>query len=374
MESNDDQKYYNYPISKFLDKDLTILDDVSEYAKIFLCVYKIDTHGKYPFIQYILSNNSGYDKLSIPFMLNYNSLNNENLLLYVKVFLSGILKINDFEEFNEKSEFNGFREFQENLYLFFDISRYDCHVDDTYSSSYARFTLLDEIINHRNVCGIPICMETTKFFVKNDILNYLYDINGNTYDNPIVGYVGKPTLQKLNFVSIFGESAKNKSAILGPYYYFTDFNSAIRQGGWSHNYKPEYLNDRLITDNDNGRYLSGGIVRFALFTGKIKHIENMPNDEIDNSEIKKERLKDPELNEKYEIATLRISDHDGLWSKKYDSVYLGDIELDDGSFVEDTPMLVLKEYNQQFPLSYHYIDKKKLGVKFDPDTNNYGIV
>ena len=219
-----------------------------------------------------------------------------------------------------------------------------------------------------------ISSETINFFIDNNSVNYLYDSKNELYEIPIVGFVGKQTPEKMNFVFIFGESAKNKSAILGPYYYFTGFNTAVRQGGWSDNYRPEYIYNKLVTDNENGRYTKGGIVRFALFTGKTKYIENMPNNPIDESEIKKQRLNDNCLNQNYEVQTLRISDHDGIWSTTYDSAYLGNIELDDGSFVSDTPMIVLKEYNQQVPLSCHYIDKSKLKDIFEPNSNNYGIV
>jgi hypothetical protein len=221
---------------------------------------------------------------------------------------------------------------------------------------------------------MPIAHDTTMFFLKNKSINYIYDIDSEAYEIPIVGYVGKPTPEKLNFVLTFGENAKNKSAILGPYFYFTDFNNAIRQGGWSKNYKPEESYGKLITDNEYGRYVKGGIVRFALFGGKTKYIENMPNSSNDDSEIKKQRLEDTNLNHNREILTLRITDHDGLWSNIYDSAYLADIELDDGSFLDDTPMLVIKEYSQQVPLSFHYIDKTKLQDRFNPNDYSYGIV
>ena len=100
----------------------------------------------------------------------------------------------------------------------------------------------------------------------------------------------------------------------------------------------------------------------------------MPNFPNDESNIKKERLNDLSLDQKYEILTLRISDHDGTWSKSYDSAYLGNIELDDGSFIKEAPMIVLREYNQQIPLSYHFINKNKLTEKYEPNNHNYGIV
>jgi hypothetical protein len=288
--------------------------------------------------------------------------------------LSGILQLTNFQEFSEKIEFDGFYEYLNNLYLFFDMSNFESNIDDTYSYSPVRFALIEEIVNHRNICNMQISNDTCSFFLKNKSINYIYNDKYEPYEIPIVGYVGKPTPEKMNFVLTFGESAKNKSGILGPYYYFTDFYHAIRQGGWSKDYKPEKMYDKLITDNENGRFIKGGIIRFALFSGRTKYIENMPNDPNDESEIKKQRMQDPNLNTNHEILTLRISDHDGLWANSYDSVYLSNIELDDGTLLEDTPVLVIKDYNQQIPLSCHYIDKTKLHEKFNTNDYSYGIV
>ena len=367
MENN--QMHYNYPIKNFLVKEI----DTNNHCEIILCVYTINTSGRYPFIQYLLSNNM-FNNLALPVLPAFSSFSKNNLTAYSKVFLSGILQVDNFEEFNREIEFDGFYEYEQKLYLFFDASKCKLNIDDTYISSPLRFALIDEIINHFYICNMMISSETVNFFINNDSINYLYNDKNEVYENPIVGYVGKQTPEKTNFVFTFGESAKNKSAILGPYYYFTDFNHAIRQGAWSHNYKPEHIYDKLVTDNENGRYAKGGIIRFALFTGKTKYIENMPNSSIDDSDMKKQRLNDTCLNQNYEVQTLRISDHDGIWANTYDSAYLGNIELDDGSFVQGTPMIVLKEYNQQVPLSFHYIDKNKLNDKFESNSDNYAIV
>jgi hypothetical protein len=375
MENNEVVEInYNYPVKNILIKDVTSFPDTSNYAQIILCVYKINTSGKYPFLQYLLSKLNGYKSLVLPVLPIYSSFNKNNLIAYSKVFLSSLLQVIDFENFGNKVDFDGFYEYSNNLYLFFDVSNYEINIDDTYSYNPVRFALIDEIINHRNICNIPISNDTCMFFLKNKSINYIYNDKYEAYEIPIVGYVGKPTPEKMNFVLTFGESAKNKSEILGPYYYFTDFYNAIRQGGWSKDYKPEKIYDKLITDNENGRYIKGGIVRFALFGGKTKYIENMPNDPNDESEIKKQRIQDPNLNTNHEILTLRISDHDGLWANSYESAYLCNIELDDGSLLEGSHVLVIKEYNQQVPLSCHYIDKTKLHEKFNPNDYSYGIV
>ena len=367
--------HYNYAFKHFLIEDLDVIPNVTQCQQIMLCVYKINTHGKYPFIQYLLSNN-GFDLMSLPVLPIFSTFNKDSLISYSKVFLSGILNVDNFEEFNKTIVFDGFYDYNNNLNLFFDTTKCNLHIDETYSSTSVRFALMDEILNHCSLCNIKIKEETTRFFINNASINYLHDEHNKVYDTPIVGFVGKTTPSKVNFTYIFGESAKNKSAILGPYFYFTDFNYAIRQGGWSHDYKPEYMHDKLITDNEHGRYVKGGIIRFALFTGNTKYIENMPNDPVDESQIKKQRLNDPNLNRTYEMLTLRISDHDGLWSNTFDSVYLGNIELDDDIFLKEKPIIVVKDYNQQVPLSSHYIDKNKLGETFNPNPNDcsYGIV
>jgi hypothetical protein len=229
------------------------------------------------------------------------------LVSYSKVFLSGLLNVDVFEEFNNNLSFDGYYEYKENLYMFFDVTKCDISVDETYSSNNVRFALTDEILNHKHVCNIPISSDTIDFFLKNPSLNFIFNEYNQEYEIPIVGYVGKKTPEQVNFTYVFGEPRRDKLSIFGANYYFTDFKNAIRQGGWTDKYQPEYLYNKLITDNENGRSIKGGIVRFALYIGNINYIENnidLPNDD---STIKKDRLNDNTLNVNYEKMTLRIS-------------------------------------------------------------------
>lgn len=323
---------YNYPIKNFLVKDVSLISDTSSYSQIILCVYTINTSGKYPFLQYLLVNN-GFNILSLPSLPIYNEFKKENLSSYSKVYLSGVLQVENFTSFDETIVLDGFYEYEENLYLFFDITKYDLSLDEYHTTSVARMALIDEITNHRHLSNITISPYTAHFFSKNSAINFICDKNNKPYEIPIVGYVGKQTIEKMNFTYIFGETARNKSAPFGPYYYFTDYSNAISQEG------------------------TRGIVRFALFIGNTKYIQNSPNDPIDESLIKKERINDKNLDQKYEILTLRITDHDGLWANTYDTLYLGKVELDDGNFIEDYPVIVIKEYCQQVTLTSHFIDR-----------------
>lgn len=343
--------YYNYPIKNILNKDITNITDLENIENINLCVYTINTNGKYPFLQYLLENN-GLNYLTLPNLSKSILYDINSIVPYSIVYLSGLIQTNSFDEFKNEICFDGFYYYDTELYLFFDITKCKNNLDEIYSNN-ARFGLIDEIINQKNICNIPIDKYIIKFFIDNKSIFYLYNELNEIYELPIVGYVGKYTENKLKFTSIFGESAKDKTSILGPYFYFTDFNNSINQ-----------FKNSNITD-----YNKPGIVRFALFTGLTKYIENVPNSCIDESSIKKQRLKDESLNSKNEYLTLKISDHDGLWANFYDSVFLNNIELDDGSFLTNLPMIVLKEYQQQVPLTYHYINPNTLLSSNDKNIN-----
>lgn len=328
MENEDKQISYDYIVnSGLMEKDFGTIESV-DFENIYICAYHINTSARCPFLRYMLCPESETGEL------NFQKVDMRwryNLLSCTTMFLSGLL--------NKESSaisFKGFYEFAGSLYLFFDVSNIDIDcIDDIYAQSEIRFGLLDEIVNYGHICGIMVAKSLTRFFTQNDSLLFLYEKSSNApYEVPQVAFVGKSTENKLKFVSIFGESAQNKEAILGPYYYFTNFENAMKE--------------------------SNGIVRFAVFTGQTKHLENLSDDPCDDSVIKAHLVRD--CRDKVEIMTCRISDHDGLWTRTYDSVYLANMEMDDGTLLPNTPMLVVKEYNQQVPLSYHYVNKLSTGI------------
>lgn len=318
-------KYYNYKGENLFNCEFT--QPVTLYKNVNICAYNINTSGKYPFQQFILTK-SIHDTIEFPSILVYTDFNSVELINYTKVCLFGLLNIDDFEKFNELIHFIGYYEYNNNLYLFFDITNCKSNIDYTYKNSNLWVAILDEIINQKKICDIEIDKEVTDFFIKNDELCFLIDDNNVNYEIPIVGYVSKEK-SKANFTYIFGESARDKNGLLGPYFYFTDLNNALHNNGEN-------------------------IIRFALFLGTTKYIQNLKNDPIDSSSIKSQRLQDNNLDKNMEYLTMRISDHDGKWAELYDSAYLGHIILDDETELKNTPIIVLKTYEQQIPLSYHY--------------------
>jgi hypothetical protein len=346
----DEHIYYNLKA-----KDLLVLDlprEIMHYDNVYVCGYTINIDGEHPFIRYLLTNSKLDPKLKFPRVPLFSNLNTPDLINYTQVCLFGLLMSEEYELFSQATHFTGFFESNNNLYVFFDITKLSLRIDDIYKNNHLWLTLVDEIVNQKCLCDIKIDYSLINFFLSNDKFCFLVDADGESFEIPVVCYVGKPT-SKLNFTFIFGEPKRDKNSIFGPYYYFTDFNNAIKGCSWS----------------ENSQYIEGGIIRFAVFTGNTKYIENDQDDPPDESDIKYQRLLDETLDQNMERLTMRISDHDGNWARNYDSIYLGCVELDNGTFI-DKPLLVVQKYKQQVPLSYHLVDKKTL----NGDIKDYSIL
>jgi len=246
--------------------------------------------------------------------------------------------------------YNGYYIFNSNIYLFYDITKCDLQLYDIYHNNSVWLVLADEIVNHKHMCNIPIHDNAVNLLSNNEELCFLVDENNKNYEIPIVGYVPKYQ-NNLSFTYTFGQTTSYKNGIFGPFFYFSDFFTSFLKYNIEEPYLPVSIKDNCSDKK--------GLVRFALFLGANKIIENYPNDTSDESDIKTQRLTDPKLDTKIEQLTMRISDHDGVWANNYDSVYLGPTELDDGAYMKCN-LLAIKKYNQQVPLSYHYIDKRTI--------------
>jgi len=334
--------YYNYKGKSRLT--LYNKKELFEYNDINICAYMVNNEKKYPFQQFLLKKSIMDFGLTFPMLQIFNNLKKNELVEYTKVCLFGLLGLDNYELFNYSIQFDGFYEYNNSLYLFFDLTKNNLQFCPTYSNSLLWLALIDEIVNHKNICNIQINEIITQLFRENQDLCFLIDENNENYDLPIISYNAHPEKQ-LNYTYIFGQLKDTKYKILGPHYYFKDYYNAYEEAG------------SLIKDNSKM-----GIVRFAIFIGNVKYIENYPNDPVDESEIKKQRLQDQNLDQNIERLTMRITDHDGKWADNYDSVYLGNLELDDGNLL-NKQLVVVKEYEQQMPLSYHLINKIPLKAK-----------
>ena len=332
-------KYYHYKGKDNLSLDFK--NESFEYNDINLFAYTVNVEKKCPFQQILLAKSTINSELIFPKIPIFNNFNNLELIDYAKSCLFGFLMLENYEEFHNLIIFDGFYECNNNLFLFFDLTKNKPDIYDVYRNSDLRFSLVNEITNNEHVCNIKINETVNQIFIENIEFCFLVDERNNYYELPVVCFSLQPE-NRLNYTYIFGQIKECKNSMLGPYYYFKDYYKLIEES----------------SDFDSKM----GLVRFAIFTGNVKYIENYPTDKIDDSEIKKQRLDDDTLNQKLERLTIRISDHDGKWADNYDSIYLGNVELDDGTFL-NKQMYVVKEYEQQFPLSFHYLNKNSLNEK-----------
>lgn len=333
-----DQPFYNYKVVSGLDMNIDEYLQTVNLDKIHICPYEISNKGKTPFLKYIFVKYEYEHELRFPNIKLQNIDKTENIINMVKIYLYNLFSMSSFDLLIETIIVNGFYMYDDEVYLFIDISKCDLVNNHIYKITDYQFVIMDEIVNHKTSLNMNICEKNADFFIENYLFTQLYNEKKEPYEIPVICYIKCPH-NKLNYTYNIGAQPADKNAILGPYYYFTDYKNVIND---------EF---NLYTDLITHDY---GIVRFAVFTGTVKYIENFHNDPCDESDIKKERINDIRLSREIEQLTIRISDHDGKWTEHFDSAYIGNIELDNGEYMKNTPILVVKNNNQQIPLSYHF--------------------
>lgn len=384
-----DNKSYYYQALECLNNDISSVYNCIDNARIHLCMYSVNTSAKNPFLEFFLIKNNQNDIypdiLCFPSFFYYRDVSNDILKESSKIQKMLLLDTSSIT-FNGYllEELNGLND----LYLFYEYNNetQNSHENDIGSGEMYRNDILwkvviDEIVNSRLVCNFPIDDVVTNFFLRNIQFMFLFknnDKNNNIiYETPTVVYHGVNE-SMLYFKYIFGIPKTNHDEIMGPFYYFTNYENAVKMSIDSYNNKcnntpnaelktetqPNILNfilDKTKTDKKIG------IIRSVIFLGVNKVPTNYPEDDVDNS-FHSSILSCID-NENVQIN--RISDHDGLWTDNYDSVYIGKLLLDNGKFINGAPLWVVKDYNQQASISYHYLSSKLLNDEWCHDKHHY---
>jgi len=300
---------YQCDLLKFLN---TNEDEINlNNNKNLLVVYTVNNENAKPFLQILFHKNVITEKQFLPSFIYLEK--EREFIDCVKDFLLGLIgrytykfigALNRPELTFENIQLDGFIEENDNNYLFFNVKNLEQYVY-FYTNSLFRqplcLGLVDEILNIGKIDNTPICLEDLCFFKKNSKLLYLTNNTGEQVETPIVGYCCKDT-KHLNFTYVFGLSG-DKNGRIGDYYYFKNYKGAM-----------EELNKNK----------EGGIIRFALFVGKMKVLMN-----------------DLECPEKNDISFQNIDDFIN-WGDHYDCVFY---------FEDKNPVWVLKDYNQEIPVS-----------------------
>ncbi len=325
-----------------LKKDIPMND----YEEVNVCIYKINQEASYPFTMFLLYK---YDNNNLSFIRINEKHKGNTLITHVLEKCRSL-----FTDQNAVIDYMGFIEENNNrLTLVIQYTSQTQGIEQvTYNTAWW-WTLPSEIINYKYILNFDINPLATTFLVKHNKLCLLYDKEGTVYETPEVGYYGN-YYKKIAAVASLGLSRQGIFSSFGPFYYFSDYTHAMRNAFWSQGGKPKKVGDKYITVDEKGRYEKGGIVRFALFVGKTKMLLGRSGDKPDDSAISQDLT---ETNE-FIKAMIKLRDNSAKWTEHYDSVRIGshEIKLKDKPTIYTNPLIALKEYEQQIPLEYYFVD------------------
>jgi hypothetical protein len=322
------QTYYVYNIKSVLKKDKLNSSDIS--SKVFICPYRVNTNGLKPFLQYLLYCDTIEEEnnqlLYFPF---FHSIKGETIQDQCTEFFNGLTN----KHFTYT--FQGTHNVGDNIYVFIELTNesFDLDTDKLFNSRENNliFCLMDEIVNSRKVFDLPIHYTVTSLLSNNPEMLYLYSSSGNPYEAPTAVYTGNYYEYSI-FNSVFGEKKSiSESSVGGNYYYFYDFNTAKKRSlEISKEDYSELDEDEIkrITVPGTGKFTRGGVVRLAIFTGKMKVI----------------------LNEDTPIFT--TPNKKDLWTEQYNSLFIGKVRLENGDFLPDVPITIIESNEQQLPLNF----------------------
>jgi len=320
-------KEYEYNAVKGLNRNYSNIGDDEIINFVF---YKVDDTGKSPFLLFGLEYLQGIS----------------NTYQFVRC------KKGEIGWIETLTSLMGYlRDEDNNVYLFH-------HIDNTQQVTTLlkimytniHFLLAEEVMNSRDIFKCKIESNVCSFFRNRPELSFLYNKYNDPYEIPSVGYVGG-NMKCYDFISRFGVIPAEPTAPFGVGYYFTNYENALEQ---SKKGNKEYLNPLFLSDT-NGLFNKSIVCRFAMFLGQMKVLLNKPEDNIDESLLKKQQLEDVDTRQHAKMS-LRITDHDSIWKMTHSSIYVGNIELDDGTSYDEGPLWCLRDYDQQNFLAFQNSD------------------
>jgi hypothetical protein len=324
---------FTYPGLHLLNNDFTDVVNNYETGNIHICAYQINNKGLSPFLQFILrkyskEHESNPDLLTFP---SFKYIKTSEISLMCKYILGIIFAC--YNSSTDLYKYKGYLNIENDIYMFYDCSEYSINNHNLYRTNDLWLVLMDEIINHNKICNFSIDEMVTQFFLNNTEFLYLKNADNINYEMPSVAYSGSHKY-KLEFISVFGVEKTINYNLADPHFFFTNYVNAINMGGWIKNIKDKlnennecpieyYGNNNKISDK-SGKYTYGGINRFALFLGKMK----VNNDTTDGV---------------------------------YNSIYINN----------ESPIWAVPTYEQQLPLTCHYIDKNGLTEFWDKNVEYF---
>lgn len=283
-----------------------------------------------------------------PFLMFFLIKQNEGLSFPQKQYTGGIPSAEmktAYEDYMQDSEFvyQGYIRNNHVVTMMYQLLSQEPHeVKLVQYDSEFMFVLIDEIVNWKKMLSFDISDTVVNLFLNNPQLIYLCK-SGKNIEVPIVAYSGEHK-NAILLETVIGKRRELQLASLGPYYYFSTYGNAMRHAIWNSSSTTD-KND--ILDN-TGRHTAGGIVRYALFLGRHNMFLGRNTDLDDTSKNSKNFLHTP---------FIKFRDSDGKWAKEYDSIGTVGMKLtNDGIVTIIRPKYIVKDYKQQVPISFHYVN------------------
>ena len=307
VELSSQKKYNNDFVIDALSKDIDDFKSTHFYGKVYLVPYCVNTDGVYPFVQFVthyfgtFTENEEFKNIIKFYEFFYsptvNISDNSNKLLNLALIHLTKGNMIDFNKY-----FKGYTNKSDDIFLFYDLT--EINKDSTVTNINHTWLLHTSEIIDKHSYNTHIDSIVTDFFKEHSYFMYLRDENNELYQIPQIGYSGS-SLKNAEFRSVFGNPRLNDDeSIFGKYYYFTDYSTALE----------EAKSEKNVIGKER-KY--GGLNRYALFKEKTTSFTDF---------------------------SVKVSE-DGLsndWSENYDSIYL-------------EGLVVLKKYEQQVPVSYHFV-------------------
>ena len=348
---------YTYFLDTIANKNI-VSEDLQKTRVLYILCYNITNTAKYPFLQFMMEkipycNNLINEMFTLPFIMHNNETVNIQNVVLDKIRNSLISIGCDGNKVTDSMYKGIVYDSSGKSYITVNITGIDISGLNLLRNTLTWFILPSEIINTQQICNIEVDPEVIQLFTEIPELALLHNLKTKeTFILPDSVYTGGE-LKQVEFNSIFGNNKSHEYESCGEYFYFyKSFDNAVKEGGWikKRGINKIDINDisdkdviknssgRTITENEYGRYVNGGINRFALFNeGKI-YIENQ-------GEF---RLSDETIDTMYPEPTITI-----CYSRP-------------NEFGRD---ILVKEYNSFSSLSFHQLNKSLLDDRYIA-TNN----
>lgn len=355
---------YTYLFENKANNNLQIQDIINNenINILYILCYHINNEIKYPFMQFMLDKvpfcfGITKEQFILPYVFyNNNSETIQDLVINkIKIALDSICC--NSENLNGSMYKGIIVDKSEKYYALINISDIDISGLHLSRNNESWFCLPSEIINQGKVCNIEIEEEIVELFSEHPEMSLLTNNLTNEYFIlPDVVYSGGEK-KNVEFNAIFGKSKSKEYKNSGKYHYFyRSFNEVVKEGGWvkeggnklidkenkeiTHN-----KSGRIIVENEYGRFINGGINRYALFIeGKI-YIETEEELSLNDDTIK------------------------GLYNDP--CLIIGYLE---NRNKQNKPNIQVKDFESFYPLSCHGLNKQLLGESYEEFNNNIYMI